>query len=48
MVLRYFWLSEIIKIKFIYVINGYFSNGTDWYQVTGDVGQLTSSDPNGC
>jgi hypothetical protein len=30
------------------VPNGYYSNGTAWYQVTGGAGQITSSDPNGC
>jgi hypothetical protein len=32
----------------IAVANGYYSNGTAWYQVTGGAGQITSSDPNGC
>ena len=30
------------------VQNGYYSNGTAYYVVTGDLGQITSSDPNGC
>ena len=30
------------------VPNGFYSNGTAWYQVTGGAGQITSSDPNGC
>ena len=30
------------------VANGYYSNGTAWYQVTGGLGQITQSDPNGC
>ena len=30
------------------VNNGYYSNGTSWFQVTGGTGQITSSDPNGC
>ena len=30
------------------VPNGYYSNGTAWYQVTGGLGQVTSVDPNGC
>ena len=30
------------------VIDGYYSNGTAWYNVTGGLGQITSSDPNGC
>ena len=30
------------------VPDGYYSNGTAWYQVTGGLGQITSSDPNGC
>jgi hypothetical protein len=30
------------------VPNGYYSNGTAWYQVTGGLGQITSSNPNGC
>ena len=30
------------------VMNGYYSNGIAWYQVTGGLGQITSSDPNGC
>jgi len=28
--------------------NGCYSNGTAWYQVTGGLGEITSSDPNGC
>ena len=32
----------------IAVANGYYSNGTAWYQVTGGLGQITQSDPNGC
>ena len=30
------------------VPNGFYSNGTAWYQVTGGAGQITASDPNGC
>jgi len=30
------------------VPDGFYSNGTAWYQVTGGNGQITSSDPNGC
>jgi hypothetical protein len=30
------------------VPNGYYSNGTAWYEVTGGLGQITSSDPDGC
>ena len=30
------------------VPDGYYSNGTAWYRVTGGAGQITSSDPNGC
>jgi hypothetical protein len=30
------------------VPNGYYSNGTAWFNVTGGLGQVTSSDPNGC
>lgn len=30
------------------VPNGYYSNGTAWFQVTGGSGQITTSDPNGC
>jgi hypothetical protein len=30
------------------VPNGFYSNGTAWYQVTGGLGQIISSDPNGC
>jgi hypothetical protein len=30
------------------VPNGFYSNGTAWFQVTGGLGQITSSDPNGC
>lgn len=30
------------------VPDGYYSNGTAWFQVTGGSGQITSSDPNGC
>ena len=32
----------------IAVADGYYSNGTGWYRVTGGLGQITSSDPNGC
>ena len=28
--------------------NGYYSNSTGWYQVTGGSGQITNNDPNGC
>lgn len=30
------------------VPDGYYSNGTAWFQVTGGLGEVTSSDPNGC
>ena len=30
------------------VPNGFYSNGTSWYQVTGGLGQITTSDFNGC
>lgn len=30
------------------VSDGYYSNGTAIYEVTGGVGQITASDPNGC
>ena len=30
------------------VTDGYYSNGTAWYNVTGGLGQITQSDPNGC
>jgi hypothetical protein len=30
------------------VPDGFYSNGTAWYQVTGGLGQVTSTDPNGC
>jgi len=30
------------------VPDGFYSNGTAWYRVTGGLGQITSSDPNGC
>jgi len=30
------------------VPDGYYSNGFAWFQVTGGLGQITSSDPNGC
>jgi hypothetical protein len=30
------------------VSDGYYSNGTAWYEVTGGSGLVTSSDPNGC
>ena len=30
------------------VSDGYYSNGTAWYLVSGGLGQITSSDPNGC
>ena len=32
----------------IQVTNGFYSNGTAWYEVTGGAGQITSSDPTGC
>jgi hypothetical protein len=28
--------------------NGYYSNGIAWYNITGGLGQVTTSDPNGC
>ncbi len=28
--------------------NGYYSNGTAWYQITGGAGLVTAVDPNGC
>jgi hypothetical protein len=28
--------------------NGYYSNGTAWWQITGGSGAITSTDPNGC
>ena len=30
------------------VPNGYYSNGTSWFEVTGGLGQITSSNPIGC
>ena len=30
------------------VPDGYYSNGTAWFQVTGGAGLITASDPNGC
>lgn len=30
------------------VPDGFYSNGTAWFQVTGGAGQITTSDPNGC
>jgi hypothetical protein len=30
------------------VPDGFYANGTAWYEVTGGLGQITSSDPNGC
>ena len=30
------------------VPDGYYSNGTAWFQVSGGAGLITSSDPNGC
>jgi len=30
------------------VPDGFYSNGTAWYQVTGGAGQITATDPNGC
>ena len=32
----------------VVVPNGYYSNGTAWYKVEFGLGQITSSDPNGC
>lgn len=28
--------------------DGYYSNGTAWYRITGGSGEITSADPNGC
>ena len=28
--------------------DGYYSNGTAWWRITGGSGEITSSDPNGC
>lgn len=28
--------------------DGFYSNGTAWFEITGGLGQITSSDPNGC
>jgi hypothetical protein len=28
--------------------NGYYSNGISWFLITGGLGEITSSDPNGC
>jgi septal ring-binding cell division protein DamX len=30
------------------VPNGFYSNGTAWYEVTGGLGKITSSNPTGC
>lgn len=30
------------------VVDGYYSNGTAWYEVSGGLGQIVSSDPDGC
>ena len=42
---EYLYFNTALTIP---VIDGYYSNGTAWYQVTGGIGQITSSDPNGC
>jgi hypothetical protein len=42
---EYLYANTLLTIP---VTNGYFSNGTAWYEVTGGAGQITSSDPNGC
>ena len=42
---EYLYFNTALTIP---VANGYYSNGTAWYQVTGGAGQITSSDPNGC
>jgi hypothetical protein len=28
--------------------NGYYSNGVAWWQITGGLGEVTGTDPNGC
>jgi hypothetical protein len=30
------------------VPDGFYSNGTAWYEVTGGLGKITSSNPSGC
>jgi hypothetical protein len=42
---EYLYVDSSLTIP---VSNGYYSNITGWYQVTGGAGQITSSDPNGC
>ena len=42
---EYLYFNTALTIP---VVNGFYSNGTAWYQVTGGLGQITSSDPNGC
>ena len=42
---EYLYFDTILSIP---VIDGYYSNGVAWYNVSGGLGQITSSDPNGC
>jgi hypothetical protein len=42
---EYLYVDSSLTIP---VSNGYYSNITGWYQVTGGAGEITSSDPNGC
>ena len=42
---EYLYFNTALTIA---VADGYYSNGTAWYQVTGGAGQITSVDPTGC
>jgi len=42
---EYLYFNTALTIA---VADGYYSNGTGWYEVTGGAGQITSADPTGC
>ena len=42
---EYLYVNTALTIP---VTNGYYSNGTAWYEVTGGAGQISSSNPTGC
>jgi hypothetical protein len=42
---EYIYIDTLLSIP---APDGYYSNGTAWYNVTGGLGQITTSDPNGC
>jgi hypothetical protein len=42
---EYLYTNTLVNVP---APNGYYSNGTGWFLVTGGLGQITSSLPNGC